>query len=389
MRRLNSKSLVLGRSHRLLAVLVVAWIATWCAGSQAWGDVILLTNRSADAIPITVNKQGGGEHDLKLYSQDVLPLISNGPVKLAFNNGRRIKRYVLKPNTIYFFGRVQGSSGVLDIQELGLAMPGRLGSKQSSDEDEIVDGINVEKTENIGTLTVKIMVDHAEAGTQDVWEKRLRARMEAASEILMHTCRLRLKVVEVGRWQSENAAEFDEALNEFEREAIPKDIDLVIGFTGRYVSRSGKVKLGGTYGLFRRHILIREHQPKTTEQERLEVLLHEIGHTLGAVHSPEGVSVMRPNLADDRANSVGFRIAFDPVNAMAMNLISEAWRFDKARSIKKLGSSSRVGLMNVYALMNQAMPRDKSTVGYLREIANTYRKSGPAPPRLITDLPPP
>lgn len=363
--------------------------ASLLAGTVVQAEVILLTNRSPDAIPIVVDKQGGGDHEMKVYPQDIVPLIADGPVSLAFDTGSGWRKYQLKPNTIYFFGRVQGESGRLDMQELGLAMKGRPRLGGAAGDAEVVPGINVEKTEDVGTITVKIMVDDAEKALQKVWEKRLRGRMEAASAILEHTCRLKIKVVDVGRWKSEQAADFEKALKEFEREAIPENIDLVIGFSGKYVSRRGRIKLGGTYGLFRRHILIRDHRPNMTEMEQIEVLLHEIGHTLGAVHSPEDVSVMRPNLADDRANNVGFRVAFDPVNSLAMNLISEAWRFDNARSVKQLSPASRYGLMNVYALLNRALPSDPASVGYLRQIAASYRRQGPRPPRRITDLPPP
>jgi hypothetical protein len=55
----------------------------------------------------------------------------------------------------------------------------------------------------------------------------------------------------------------------------------------------------------------------------LELLVHELGHFFGAAHSPETNSVMRPLLADKQANSTRFRIGFDPLNALAMNLVTE------------------------------------------------------------------
>lgn len=377
------------RLRGLAMLFLVAGIGLLGRQSAALGSVILLTNRSPDVIPFKVEKQGGGDHEMKLYPQDVISLIVQGPCRMSFDNGKGIQPYLLKPNTIYFFGHIQDGSGTLDVQELGLTLPSGKQNLEAEDEEEVQNGIHLERTEDVGTLTVKIMVDHKEPALQQVWEKRLRKRMAAASKILEETCRLKLDVVEVGRWNSEKADDFEDALKEFEAEAIPKDIDLVIGFTSRYVSKRGRIRLGGTYGLFRRHILIREQHPNTTAPERLEVLLHEIGHTLGAVHSPEDVSVMRPNLADDKANAAGFRIAFDPVNALAMNLVSESWRFDNARKIEHMSLQTRLGLMNVYSLMSEAMPGDNSTRGYLNQIGRTFRKSGPRLPRLITDLPPP
>jgi len=391
--RLPMMTPMVKRLWGMLGFLVMLAIGGFLAAPSCCADVILLTNRSPDSINLVVSKQGGGYHKMKIYPQDILPLIVQGPVELAFDTGAGMKDYDLKPNTIYFFGRIQGArenGPQVDMQELGLTMPStrRNGRPLGAENRKPVPGVNVEKTEKVGTITVKIMVDEGEASLRSVWEKRLRERMEAASKILEQTCRLRLEVIGTGRWKSENAGNFDAALKEFEEEVAPEKADLVIGFTSKYVSRVGRIKLGGTYGLFRRHILIREHLRKTSEAERLEVLLHEIGHTLGCTHSPEEVSVMRPKLADDRANSAGFRIAFDPINALAMNLVSEGWRYNDARTVKQLPISNRIGLMNVYSLLRQAMPKDSSTVNYLRTVATSYPKPGPKLPKIITDLPP-
>ena len=66
-------------------------------------------------------------------------------------------------------------------------------------------------------------------------------------------------------------------------------------------SREKDAAFGCSLGPLHTHILIREWKPRT-EPERLEVLVHELGHFLGACHSPENDSVMRPLLGDGRAN---------------------------------------------------------------------------------------
>ena len=78
--------------------------------------------------------------------------------------------------------------------------------------------------------------------------------------------------------------------------------------------------MAGTRGPLHSHILVREWSPQMSEPERLEFLVHELGHFLGASHSPEPDSVMRPVLGDQPGRSArAFRIRFDPVNTLVMS----------------------------------------------------------------------
>ncbi len=134
---------------------------------------------------------------------------------------------------------------------------------------------------------------------------------------------MRLKIVEIGQWTAgQDAVEFQQALVEFQRRVHPQPGHVAIGFTGRYRQPAGLLHLGGTQGMLQSHILVREWSATMSEPEREEVLLHEVGHYLGAVHSPDPVSVMRPVLADNQAIRTKFRIGFDPVNTLLINLIS-------------------------------------------------------------------
>ena len=44
------------------------------------------------------------------------------------------------------------------------------------------------------------------------------------------------------------------------------------------------------------------------------MLVHELGHFLGAVHSAESRSVMRPNIGDRQERVRSFHIGFDAPN---------------------------------------------------------------------------
>ena len=68
--------------------------------------------------------------------------------------------------------------------------------------------------------------------------------------------------------------------------------------------------------------------------------------TFGAVHSPEPTSVMRPILADRKALAKRFLIVFDPVNALAMNVVAEEIRDHHIERFYQVSPTSarRVGL---------------------------------------------
>ena len=114
-------------------------------------------------------------------------------------------------------------------------------------------------------------------------------------------CRLRLQVVGVGAWESDNRIqEFAKSIVEFEQKAKPGRHTLAIGFTSQYALTRGRFHLGGIRAPLATHLLVREWSQVISEAERLEVLLHELGHFLGAAHRPDADSVMRPILADRR-----------------------------------------------------------------------------------------
>ena len=92
------------------------------------------------------------------------------------------------------------------------------------------------------TLPVKILVDQAEPTVQTVWEKRLRQRVEETSDILEQHCGVRLRIIEVGTWESDpKQTKLSELLQDFHQRVTPGKARLVIGFTGlrRQGERSG------------------------------------------------------------------------------------------------------------------------------------------------------
>lgn len=223
------------------------------------------------------------------------------------------------------------------------------------------------KLDSRRTISVAIYVDDDEATRKQVWEPRLKKRIAAASDILERHCGMKLAVDEVGRWESNNAInDFELSLGEFERKAKPLQARIAIGFTSQYQLTQGRTHLGGTRGPLASHILLREWSNHVSESERLELLVHELSHFLGAVHSPENRSVMRTLLGDKQARARDFTINIDPVNTLAMNIVAAEMRDAGVDSFAGLSAAAIARLTVIYSALQQALPEDPAAAQLLQ-----------------------
>jgi hypothetical protein len=328
----------------------------------------VLANRTAGAVTCQVDLLAGVGSELTLAAQEVVPLFLDGKANLAFTSGRESKRYTLDANSAYYFG--QARDGRLDLQQIGL------GGDTSTDQGRKLPGSAV--TAPTAVIPVTIYVDEEEPAKRAIWERRLRQRVEAASMILDKYCHVRLSVVGVGEWQSDNATtDFFDSLSEFEREVKPFPGRLAIGFTSQYQVVRGRVHLAGTRGPLHTHILIREWSQHVSEPERLELLVHELGHFLGASHSPEGDSVMRPVLGNRQAVRAGFQVRFDPVNTLVIGMVGEEIRRRKIQRLSDLSEGSKLRLRQIYEALQPTLPDDPAAKHFLQLLGATTT-GGPA-----------
>ena len=93
----------------------------------------------------------------------------------------------------------------------------------------------------------------------------------------------------------------------------------------------------------------------------LLIVVHELGHFLGASHSPENSSVMRPVLGDNRAGKTGFRIRFDPVNTLIMSLVSEEMRRNNAQDLAGMTVDTKRRLRQIYGELARTFPDDPAS----------------------------
>jgi Matrixin len=325
---------------------------------HARGEVVIVANRTRHEVRFTVASPPGTPQPYAVKAGTLAALPVSGATELVYAAGKEQRRCQLSPNCIYYFSDL--ASG-LDLQEIGL------GDGENNTAAPIQPAASErEKKPGPHVLTVKILVDKKERAVRALWEKRVRERIGSASRILDHHCHVQLKVIAVEEWQSDDAVDnLGALLRDFEIKVKTKPADLTIGFTSQKLSTEGQKPVGVTRRALHDHILIREWWPPR-ESGRLEVLLHEIGHYLGAVHSADHESVMRASIDKISKERVNPYPVFDPVNTLAMNLVAEEVFERGVKRFADLRPATKQRLRVIYTESGRALPDDPTPGMYLR-----------------------
>ncbi len=328
-----------------LAVLSFAFVAPECSA-----EVTVLTNWLNT--PVAVTAQSGGRTVLsrRLEPSESAPVFFSGGLTVRFRSGDRMATMALRPYTVYGFAlRVPDRATVLQQVRLGPEGP-TIPPPSVPNEPPPVDKPFV--------VPVKLLVDEDEPRHRHLWEERLRARVEAASEVIEKHAGLALEVVAVETWESNDQHKvFRRSLMEFENEVRPQPAQVAIGFSSQYQIARGRVHLGGTRGPLHPWILLKERSPNVRETERTELLVHELGHYFGAAHSPEPESVMRPVITGGLQRARGAQIRFDPVSTLLMGMVAEEVR-GGARRLGGLSTVTKKRMRGVYEALGKTLPGD-------------------------------
>jgi hypothetical protein len=343
------------------------------AAASCLAGMIVVANRTGASVKFQMTTADALTTPFAVAPGDLVSIPVNGAVGVAFQDGQERREYRLEPDSVYYFGNTQ--AGKLDLAEIAT----RAAPDKDKPADDVVGAmINIAPTKPddlkkpVVTIPIKLLVDEEEASTPAVWKNRLNRRLQEASAILEKFTRVRLEAVAYDTWKSDNSVnEFTDSLKEFERKVDPRPARVAIGFTSQYQIPKGRTNLGGTRQPLHTHILIREWSQHVSEPERLEVLLHELGHLFGAVHSPEPDSVMRPVLGDRKALLRNFRITLDPLNTMIVSLMGQEMRDHDVRSFADLSLPTKRRLCDLYAELKKALPEDPAAGNFLRLLSST------------------
>jgi hypothetical protein len=383
------------RTAALFLVAVLLAIGSHCAAAA----VVIIANRTPSPIRFTSQPhapkadqspetKGAAENPREAAQKHERHIVHPGEcVAVTLESSQRLSvqgadfgAYELQPYHVYYFGSTRAKK--IELREIGLQTaperqnaqrPALIGAESDLHSNQSAD--DEAQRNRRRTIRVAIFTDDEERAVDQLWKSRFQDRIAAASKVFERSCGMRLAVQSFGRWESDDGVnEFDRSLREFERNVKkPGDAHVAIGFTSQYTITRGRTHLGGTHGPMHSHILLREWSKHVSEPERLELLVHELGHFLGAVHSPESNSVMRSILGDRQARARAFRIAFDPVNALAMSIVGEEVRDRGVSSFAQLSEPSRARLEGIYTTLAQALPDDPAASSYLRYVRRQFR----------------
>ena len=219
------------------------------------------------------------------------------------------------------------------------------------------------------TIRVKIAVDEEEATIPRVWKQRLTKRLNDASSIISRYTDVKFVVQSYTTWDSDDRLQdFGKTMDELTKEVKPEPAQIVVAFSSQYRFQPGRNNLGGTRGPMFPYILIRENARSVLEPERLEVLVHELGHFLGAAHSGQSTSVMRPVVGDGQARSRRFQIQFDPHNAQILRIVGGSMRDSRARGFHQLPKQVLKRLRPHYAALADELPKDPAAPRFLFQV---------------------
>ncbi len=229
------------------------------------------------------------------------------------------------------------------------------------------------------TIRVKLLVDEEEPAVERLWKERLEKRLSAASKIIGRYGDVRFVLADFGTWETNDRVnEFTQSLLEFQRKVPRGSADVAIGFSSQYRFTPGRHHLGGIRGPMSQYILIRESNPRITEIERVEVLVHELGHFLGAAHSSREDSVMRPVVGDGKARARSFEIGFDEDNAEIIRLVAKEMSTLRVRSFVRLTDDTKKSIRVIYSRIARQLPEDPAADRFIQIIDRSMGSSGPS-----------
>lgn len=351
--------------------LIFCFVAYGLIAQIAAAKVAVIANRTVQPVMVQIQRTGQAAQPLAIPSGDSLPVFFSHGLRVRYGEGLQQEEYPLQASSAYFLSRGPDGSR-LQLEQIGLGEQ----PVTATPAQPIADPKPFAAQQAVTTIEVKVFADDDQPTHRSIWVPKLRQRVKAASEILERQSGIRLKIVEVSTWESdENLTSFIQTLREFERKVKVRPSQLAIGFSSRFEAQRGRQHLGVTRLPLHSHILLRERSRNLLEVERLELLVHELGHYLGASHSPEPLSVMRPVLTRGPQRAVGSRVTFDPVNALLIAIMGEEIRQHRLTDIRKLSEATRKRFKEIYGVLNLAMPRDPAARQYLRMLALTSKRA--------------
>ncbi len=199
-------------SLRRLTFFSALFLILALGSSACQAGVAIVGNNANVPVRFSISYADGKQLQYTLERADVIPIPLADKTSIAFESEGKPRQYQLQVNTINHF--------IMTDKTLDLRMNP---IPAAPDEDpKLPQPAARDIAHDIFTIPVKILVDDDQPALQKVWEKELRERIEAASEIFERHCGVRFEAKAVDTWVSDNAVtDFQKTLVEFENKVNP------------------------------------------------------------------------------------------------------------------------------------------------------------------------
>jgi predicted Zn-dependent protease len=196
----------------------------------------------------------------------------------------------------------------------------------------------IDKPEELVHLKVRVYAGAGYRAETVRWRERIEEQIEAAGKVTREQFNFDLQVVQIVEWQPQSdGSNLQQVLAELRGKDPADDVDFVIGMTKSLAAFQPSIHLLGMAESYGQHIVLRamndaaerEHFDQAfdelTDEERdrlygarlehkeTSVVLHELGHALGAVHTREPTWLMGAASSTEQQ-------AFGPANTRIIRL---------------------------------------------------------------------
>lgn len=330
----------------------LVWLVLAAFGLAGRGSVqaavVVLANQTERSVAVSVRLSGGREGEITLPPGQLTAVPAADSVEATFATGKVRHRVRLELNCLYYFVP-EG-----DEVELKRAVFSRAAGTA---------WMHVDPSGEIPrpvVVPVKILVDDEQPAVRRIWEPEVNRQIEAASRIFQKYCRVEFRVVAVGTWESDNDLKsFQQLREEFRREVSPDAARLAIGVTSQYLIPGPEQVPHDDLDPLCSHLLLPAAQKNLSTRDQLTLLVHSLGHFLGAVATANDDSMMGVRFPRGIERLRQTSLAFDPVNTLVMNLVAEEIRARDCRSLGDVPRSTRMYLHAIYTQMARG-PNDEA-----------------------------
>ena len=358
--------------RRLLTVVAACALAPATRAA-----VVVVANYTPEPVTVTVTEPDRPKQSVTLAPAQVAPVGVTGPSLLILPAAPQHLSFNLDPYNAYVLlpDRQTGR------RREGVELPGMPPERDSRPELNPV-------PRDVQKVPVTLLVDDADPRAEQLWRDTLTKRLAAASAVFEAHCGIRLEPAGFATWRSDpQASTVPELLGDFQQKAKAPPGGLAVGYTSRKVEEKPKepAPFGGSRSAPATHLLMREWVPRE-EAERTEALVHHLGRALGAVPVPTPASVMREQLGNGLALHAQYRMQFDPLNALALNIWADERRSGKLETAADVSPPGRVRLRRVYGALLKAKPGDPAALVYINEfdrdlVQAPLKKDAPPEPK--------